>query len=161
MDSHALMTKYMAFLCRTLSQASVYMCSCVQVAHWQLKDGIPSNYLLPENMLKWNTFFQQYNKVIQDPHQPLLVTKPKRKFGPGGKKADDRPILLLPELCYMTGMLLIFYEHLLLLEVVVTMVWWWLWWYDIGDDGGGWEVWCMVWALLKKVVYFAEFCSVL
>jgi hypothetical protein len=26
MDSHALMTMYMAFLCRTLSQASVYMC---------------------------------------------------------------------------------------------------------------------------------------
>jgi hypothetical protein len=43
--------------------------------------------------------------VIEDPHQPLLVTKPKKKFGPGGKKMDDKPILLLPELCYMTGML--------------------------------------------------------
>jgi hypothetical protein len=64
--------------------------------------------------------FQQYNKVVQDPHQPLLVTKPKRKFGPGGKKLDDRPILLLPELCYMTGMMWIIYSC-------------WCWY----DGGGG------------------------
>ncbi|XP_028415241.1 piwi-like protein 1 [Dendronephthya gigantea] len=63
---------------------------------FQLYDGSSITYA--------EYYKKQYNKVIQDPHQPLLVTKPKKKFGPGGQKMDDRPILLLPELCYMTGL---------------------------------------------------------
>ncbi|CAI5797278.1 Uncharacterized protein PODLI_1B036701 [Podarcis lilfordi] len=44
----------------------------------------------------------QYSQEIKDLNQPLLVSQPKRKTGPGGVMAG--PAILVPELCYLTGL---------------------------------------------------------
>ena len=47
-------------------------------------------------------FFQErYNCIIRDHAQPLLVSRPKDKDRRGGRSG---PILLIPELCFMTGL---------------------------------------------------------
>lgn len=45
-------------------------------------------------------FKQKYNVNIRDPRQPLLVSRPKKKDLHRGMTG---PILLVPELCQMTG----------------------------------------------------------
>ncbi|XP_048369812.1 piwi-like protein 1 [Sphaerodactylus townsendi] len=45
---------------------------------------------------------KQYNQEITDLNQPVLVSQPKRKKGPGGDICG--PIILIPELCYLTGL---------------------------------------------------------
>ncbi|XP_077164516.1 piwi-like protein 1 [Paroedura picta] len=45
---------------------------------------------------------KQYNQEITDLNQPVLVSQPKRKRGPEGDIA--RPAVLIPELCYLTGL---------------------------------------------------------
>ena len=47
-------------------------------------------------------FKQQYNIRISDPHQPLLVSMPKKKDR--RRTGSDQPIMLIPELCRMTGL---------------------------------------------------------
>lgn len=44
---------------------------------------------------------QQYNQEITDLKQPVLVSQPKRRRGPGGTLPG--PAMLIPELCYLTG----------------------------------------------------------
>lgn len=44
---------------------------------------------------------QQYNQEITDLKQPVLVSQPKRRRGPGGTLPG--PVMLIPELCYLTG----------------------------------------------------------
>lgn len=44
---------------------------------------------------------QQYNQEITDLKQPVLVSQPKRRRGPGGVLPG--PAMLIPELCYLTG----------------------------------------------------------
>ncbi|XP_062999758.1 piwi-like protein 1 [Elgaria multicarinata webbii] len=44
----------------------------------------------------------QYGQEITDLHQPVLISQPKRKRGPGGVMAG--PAILIPELCYLTGL---------------------------------------------------------
>lgn len=44
---------------------------------------------------------QQYNQEITDLKQPVLVSQPKRRRGPGGTMPG--PAMLIPELCYLTG----------------------------------------------------------
>lgn len=44
---------------------------------------------------------QQYNQEITDLNQPVLVSQTKRKRGPGGVMPG--PAVLIPELCYLTG----------------------------------------------------------
>jgi aubergine-like protein len=46
---------------------------------------------------------QNYNIAIQDHHQPLLVSKPKKR-DIRARGGDDSPILLVPELCTRTGL---------------------------------------------------------
>ncbi|EHB01502.1 Piwi-like protein 1 [Heterocephalus glaber] len=45
---------------------------------------------------------QQYNQEITDLKQPVLVSQPKRRRGPGGTMPG--PAMLIPELCYLTGL---------------------------------------------------------
>ncbi|KAM6155722.1 piwi-like protein 3 [Rhynchocyon petersi] len=45
---------------------------------------------------------EQYNEHITDRKQPMLVSQPKRRKGPG--ETLPGPALLIPELCYMTGL---------------------------------------------------------
>ncbi|XP_067557331.1 piwi-like protein 1 isoform X2 [Pseudorca crassidens] len=45
---------------------------------------------------------KQYNQEITDLKQPVLVSQPKRRRGPGG--TSPGPALLIPELCYLTGL---------------------------------------------------------
>ncbi|XP_054852565.1 piwi-like protein 1 isoform X1 [Eublepharis macularius] len=45
---------------------------------------------------------KQYSQEITDLNQPVLVSQPKRKSGPGGVMAG--PAILIPELCYLTGL---------------------------------------------------------
>lgn len=44
---------------------------------------------------------EQYDINIQDDHQPLLVVQPNERQRRGGQ---DQPIMLIPELCIMTGL---------------------------------------------------------
>ncbi|XP_019394493.1 PREDICTED: piwi-like protein 1 [Crocodylus porosus] len=44
----------------------------------------------------------QYNQEITDLNQPVLVSQTKRKRGPGGIMPG--PAVLIPELCYLTGL---------------------------------------------------------
>ncbi|XP_064424197.1 piwi-like protein 1 [Latimeria chalumnae] len=44
----------------------------------------------------------QYNQVVSDLSQPVLVSQPRRQRGPGGGVAG--PIVLIPELCSLTGL---------------------------------------------------------
>ena len=43
---------------------------------------------------------KHYNLKVTDLGQPLIVSNPKRK---DRNRGDDQPILLVPELCTMTG----------------------------------------------------------
>lgn len=43
----------------------------------------------------------KYDVTIRDPHQPLLVSRPKKR---DLHRGDTGPILLIPELCQMTGL---------------------------------------------------------
>ncbi|XP_011926873.1 PREDICTED: piwi-like protein 1 isoform X3 [Cercocebus atys] len=45
---------------------------------------------------------KQYNQEITDLKQPVLVSQPKRRRGPGGTLPG--PAMLIPELCYLTGL---------------------------------------------------------
>nr|XP_033813092.1 piwi-like protein 1 isoform X1 [Geotrypetes seraphini]XP_033813093.1 piwi-like protein 1 isoform X1 [Geotrypetes seraphini]XP_033813094.1 piwi-like protein 1 isoform X1 [Geotrypetes seraphini]XP_033813095.1 piwi-like protein 1 isoform X1 [Geotrypetes seraphini]XP_033813096.1 piwi-like protein 1 isoform X1 [Geotrypetes seraphini] len=45
---------------------------------------------------------KQYNQEITDLNQPALVSQPKRRRGPDG--STPGPIILIPELCYLTGL---------------------------------------------------------
>ncbi|XP_049722435.1 piwi-like protein 1 isoform X2 [Elephas maximus indicus] len=45
---------------------------------------------------------KQYNQEITDLKQPVLVSQPKRRRGPGGSLPG--PAMLIPELCYLTGL---------------------------------------------------------
>ncbi|KAL8180226.1 UNVERIFIED_CONTAM: Piwi-like protein 1, partial [Gekko kuhli] len=45
---------------------------------------------------------KQYNQEITDLNQPVLVSQPKRKTGPGGNISG--PTVLIPELCFLTGL---------------------------------------------------------
>ncbi|XP_015273353.1 PREDICTED: piwi-like protein 1 [Gekko japonicus] len=45
---------------------------------------------------------KQYNQEITDLNQPVLVSQPKRKAGPGGNIVG--PAILIPELCFLTGL---------------------------------------------------------
>ncbi|WAQ95553.1 PIWL2-like protein [Mya arenaria] len=47
---------------------------------------------------------KSYNLDIQDYEQPLLMHRPKRKQEPGGRTSKIETILLVPELCYMSGL---------------------------------------------------------
>ncbi|ODM91966.1 Protein aubergine [Orchesella cincta] len=46
-------------------------------------------------------FKTKYGQTIRDPHQPMLVSRPKKKDLHRGQAG---PILLIPELCQMTGL---------------------------------------------------------
>ena len=48
---------------------------------------------------------QNYGIDINDVHQPLLVSKPKKR-DIRARGGDDSPILLVPELCTRTGIVL-------------------------------------------------------
>uniref|UniRef100_A0A1I8IBU2 PIWI-like protein 3 n=2 Tax=Macrostomum lignano TaxID=282301 RepID=A0A1I8IBU2_9PLAT len=47
---------------------------------------------------------QAYNIEIQDPQQPLLISRSKPVRGKDGKTLEQRQICLVPELCYVTGL---------------------------------------------------------
>ncbi|XP_072409954.1 piwi-like protein 2 isoform X1 [Chiloscyllium punctatum] len=49
-----------------------------------------------------NYYSQAYGITIQDLNQPLLVYRPKQKYGPQGQPIQSE-ILLVPELSFMTG----------------------------------------------------------
>lgn len=49
-----------------------------------------------------HNYLQNYGVVINDPAQPLLVSKPKKR-DIRARGGDDSPILLVPELCTRTG----------------------------------------------------------
>ncbi|XP_067879457.1 piwi-like protein 2 isoform X1 [Heterodontus francisci] len=49
-----------------------------------------------------NYYSKTYGITIQDLHQPLLVHRPKQKYGPQGQIIHSE-ILLVPELSFMTG----------------------------------------------------------
>uniref|UniRef100_A0A3Q3XAQ2 Piwi-like protein 2 n=1 Tax=Mola mola TaxID=94237 RepID=A0A3Q3XAQ2_MOLML len=53
------------------------------------------------------TFVEYYSKnygiTIKDMDQPLLMHRPKERSKPGGKQIITGEILLVPELCFMTG----------------------------------------------------------
>ncbi|XP_034262027.1 piwi-like protein 1 [Pantherophis guttatus] len=44
----------------------------------------------------------QYTQEITDLNQPVLISQPKRTRGPSGTLAG--PVILIPELCYLTGL---------------------------------------------------------
>ncbi|PAA47190.1 hypothetical protein BOX15_Mlig015023g3 [Macrostomum lignano] len=46
---------------------------------------------------------QQYRLEIQDPHQPLLISRVKPTRGSDGRLIEQPPKCLVPELCYVTG----------------------------------------------------------
>lgn len=53
-----------------------------------------------EKVMFMDYFRQKYNLQIRDPHQPMLLSRAsKRDFHRG----SSGPILLIPELCQMTG----------------------------------------------------------
>ncbi|XP_063081853.1 piwi-like protein 3 isoform X2 [Cavia porcellus] len=47
-------------------------------------------------------YMQQYNQIITDLNQPLLVSQ--GKWRRGQRNISPEPILLVPELCYLTGL---------------------------------------------------------
>nr|XP_020860026.1 piwi-like protein 1 isoform X3 [Phascolarctos cinereus] len=62
--------------------------------------GFTTSILQYENNIMLCT--DQYNTEITDLKQPVLVSQPKRRRGPGGILPG--PALLMPELCFLTGL---------------------------------------------------------
>lgn len=56
---------------------------------------ITSNFSIP-----FSPFVQQYQVTIRDPHQPLLMSKPKKR----DLRRGQGNIYLIPELCVATGL---------------------------------------------------------
>ncbi|XP_077995960.1 piwi-like protein 1 [Glandiceps talaboti] len=60
---------------------------------FQKRDGSEMTYM--------EYYEKAYEKKITDPHQPLLVSLPKKQ---DGKRGDVGPIHLIPEFCFLTGL---------------------------------------------------------
>ena len=45
---------------------------------------------------------RQYNKIISDDKQPMLISRPKLKSQ--AEKNVDKEVWLVPELCHLTGL---------------------------------------------------------
>ncbi|XP_060712681.1 piwi-like protein 2 [Hemiscyllium ocellatum] len=63
-------------------------------SYFQMADGTDITFC--------DYYSQAYGITIQDLNQPLLVYRPKQKYGPQGKPIQSE-ILLVPELSFMTG----------------------------------------------------------
>ncbi|XP_032223626.2 piwi-like protein 1 [Nematostella vectensis] len=66
-----------------------------------------STFTTPKGEISFNDYYKKnYDFTITDQEQPLLFSKPKKV--PGGpkdkRKGADDPVLLLPELCFLTGL---------------------------------------------------------
>ena len=52
--------------------------------------------------ISFGAYYKQvYGMEIRDRNQPLLVSKPKDR---DRRRGDEKPVLLVPELCNMTGL---------------------------------------------------------
>jgi aubergine-like protein len=62
----------------------------------QGKDQKPTKFL--------DYYKQKYNVNITDVKQPLLISRPRERMMRRGEDTSNEPVLLIPELCIMTGL---------------------------------------------------------
>lgn len=84
--------------------SSTFMRKTEEITISQYYDEVNPNQLQSFQLLisfRIPCWVQKHKKKIRDLKQPLLISKPKDKNMRGG---DDRPVWLVPELCYVTGL---------------------------------------------------------
>ena len=77
----------------------LYMYLLMFVVH-EMSNLSPTVYRFNDNQFSTYLISQQYNIKITDMQQPLLVSMPKAR---DVKRGQTDPILLVPELCRLTG----------------------------------------------------------
>ncbi|XP_074604114.1 piwi-like protein 1 [Brevipalpus obovatus] len=70
-------------------------------------DKNPTTYTFQRRGAECNLkdyYKEQHNVTIRDERQPLLLVKPTEPQRRGGDQNQNQPIVLIPELCFMTGL---------------------------------------------------------